>query len=485
MREIVATARSAATRRRVAELGLADQVVESNAAAVAGADLVIVCVPVGACGAVAAEDRPASDARRDRLRRRLGQRRGACAIWRRICPRACISFPAHPVAGTENSGPDAGFAELFVDRWCILTPPDGADAAAVEKLAAFWRALGANVETMPAAHHDLVLAITSHLPHLIAYTIVGTADELGEVTRSEVLKFSAGGFRDFTRIAASDPTMWRDVFLTNKDAVLEMLGTFNEDLSTADARDPPRRRRALFEHFTRTRAIRRGIVQIGQDSAAPDFGRAASRAAGRAAAAALCGVGRWLNASVPRAHRQRFVDRCAQRRDRERLGDHVVDDGVEAVGALALIGIAGHQQNGEIGKIARRGERQRDAVHDRHADVGEQKIETSASRASTSSASLPSQAVFDLVAVGRERARTQCAHSASSSSAMRMRAMGASAIPGDNVAAGDEADERRRARPAAARQAGCGRIPPRPAAARCATEPRSTNRFPAARHCER
>ena len=181
--------------------------------------------------------------------------------------------PAHPVAGTEHSGPDAGFAELFVGRWCILTPPDDADPAAVERLAAFWRALGANVETMPAEHHDLVLAITSHLPHLIAYTIVGTADELAEVTRSEVLKFSAGGFRDFTRIAASDPTMWRDVFLANKDAVLEMLGTFNEDLSQLTRAIRRGDGDALFDHFTRTRAIRRGIVEIGQDSPAPDFGR--------------------------------------------------------------------------------------------------------------------------------------------------------------------------------------------------------------------
>ncbi len=182
--------------------------------------------------------------------------------------------PAHPVAGTEHSGPDAGFAELFVGRWCILTPPEGTDPAAVDRLAAFWRALGANVETMPPDHHDLVLAITSHLPHLIAYTIVGTADELAEVTRSEVLKFSAGGFRDFTRIAASDPTMWRDVFLTNKDAVLEMLGTFNEDLSKLTRAIRRGDGEALFDHFARTRAIRRGIVEIGQDSPAPDFGRA-------------------------------------------------------------------------------------------------------------------------------------------------------------------------------------------------------------------
>jgi cyclohexadieny/prephenate dehydrogenase len=273
VREIVATAQSAATRRRVAELGLADQVTDNNAAAVAGADLVIVCVPVGVCGAVAAEIGPhlASGATLSDV----GSVKAA--VLRDMAPHvpARVHFvPAHPVAGTENSGPDAGFAGLFVGRWCILTPPEGADAGAVERLAGFWRSLGAQVDTMPAAHHDLVLAITSHLPHLIAYTIVGTADELGEVTQSEVLKFSAGGFRDFTRIAASDPTMWRDVFLSNKDAVLEMLGTFNEDLSRLTRAIRRGDGDALFAHFARTRAIRRGIVQMGQDSPAPDFGRA-------------------------------------------------------------------------------------------------------------------------------------------------------------------------------------------------------------------
>jgi cyclohexadieny/prephenate dehydrogenase len=188
-------------------------------------------------------------------------------------PKGAHFIPAHPVAGTEYSGPDAGFAELFVNRWCILTPPDGADKKAVDKLASFWGLLGANVETMAPDHHDLVLAITSHLPHLIAYTIVGTADELQAVTRSEVLKFSAGGFRDFTRIAASDPTMWRDVFLANKDAVLEMLGRFNEDVSALTKAIRKGDGDALFEHFARTRAIRKGIVDIGQDSPAPDFGR--------------------------------------------------------------------------------------------------------------------------------------------------------------------------------------------------------------------
>ena len=270
--EIVATARSAATRRRVVELGLADRVVETNAAAAAGADLVILCVPVGACGAVAEEVGPHLE--RGATISDVGSVKAAVLHdMAPHLPEGVHFVPAHPVAGTENSGPDAGFAELFVGRWCILTPPDDADPAAVEKLAAFWRALGAHVETMPAAHHDLVLAITSHLPHLIAYTIVGTADELAEVTRSEVLKFSAGGFRDFTRIAASDPTMWRDVFLANKDAVLEMLGTFSEDLSQLTRAIRRGDGNALFDHFTRTRAIRRGIVEIGQDSAAPDFGR--------------------------------------------------------------------------------------------------------------------------------------------------------------------------------------------------------------------
>jgi cyclohexadieny/prephenate dehydrogenase len=270
--EIVATARSANTRARVEDLGIVDRVVATNAMAVKDADLVILCIPVGACGPVAQEIAPhltpgaiVSD---------VGSVKGA--VVRDMAPYLPDNvhfIPAHPVAGTEHSGPDSGFAELFIDRWCILTPPDGADPDAVERLRAFWAALGARVDTMTPDHHDLVLAITSHLPHLIAYTIVGTADELEGVTQSEVLKFSAGGFRDFTRIAASDPTMWRDVFLTNKDAVLEMLGTFNEDLSKLTRAIRRGDGEALFEHFSRTRAIRRGIVEIGQDSAAPDFGR--------------------------------------------------------------------------------------------------------------------------------------------------------------------------------------------------------------------
>jgi cyclohexadieny/prephenate dehydrogenase len=270
--EIVATARSAKSRDRVRELGVVDRVVDTNAEAVKDADLVIVCIPVGACGEAAREIAPhlkpgaiVSD---------------VCSVKGAIVhdmgphlPDGVHFVPAHPVAGTEHSGPDSGFAELFINRWCILTPPKGVDAAATEKLKAFWSALGARVEVMDADHHDRVLAITSHLPHLIAYTIVGTADELEQVTSSEVMQYSASGFRDFTRIAASDPTMWRDVFLTNKDAVLDMLGTFNEDLSKLTRAIRRGDGDALFEHFTRTRAIRRGIIQIGQDSPAPDFGR--------------------------------------------------------------------------------------------------------------------------------------------------------------------------------------------------------------------
>jgi cyclohexadieny/prephenate dehydrogenase len=270
--EIVATARSPQTRARVVELGLADRVVETSAEAADGADFVIVCTPVGACGPTAKEI--ASHLKSGAIVSDVASVKGA--IVRDMgphIPRGVHFVPAHPVAGTEHSGPDAGFAELFINRWCILTPAEGTDPQAVERVRAFWAALGARVELMDADHHDLVLAITSHLPHLIAYTIVGTAEELGQVTSSEVIKFSAGGFRDFTRIAASDPTMWRDVFLTNKDAVLEMLGTFNEDLSKLTRAIRRGDGKALFDHFARTRAIRRGIVEIGQDSAAPDFGR--------------------------------------------------------------------------------------------------------------------------------------------------------------------------------------------------------------------
>jgi cyclohexadieny/prephenate dehydrogenase len=270
--EIVATDSSADVRKRATELGLAHRIAETNAEAVKDADLVIACVPVGACGAVAHDIAPHLKA--GAIVSDVGSVKTAVLKDMAAHLPATVEFiPAHPVAGTEHSGPDAGFAELFVNRWCILTPSEQASPAAIERLKAFWQGLGANVETMTAEHHDLVLAITSHLPHLIAYTIVSTADELEGVTESEVLKFSAGGFRDFTRIAASDPTMWRDVFLNNKDAVLEMLGEFQEDLSKLTRAIRRGDGDALFEHFSRTRAIRRGILNIGQDAAGADFGR--------------------------------------------------------------------------------------------------------------------------------------------------------------------------------------------------------------------
>jgi cyclohexadieny/prephenate dehydrogenase len=272
VRTIVASSRSPETRQRVVELGLADKIVATNAEAVEGADLIIVCVPVGVCGTVAEEIGPHLKA--GAIVSDVGSVKAS--IVRDMAPHLpeTVSFvPAHPVAGTEHSGPDAGFAELFENRWCILTPPEGTDPKAVDQLAAFWRLLGANVEVMTPEHHDLVLAVTSHLPHLIAYTIVGTADELEAVTRSEVLKFSAGGFRDFTRIAASDPVMWRDVFLNNKEAVLEMLGRFNEDVAALTKAIRRGDGEALYDHFTRTRAIRRGVIEAGQDTPAPDFGR--------------------------------------------------------------------------------------------------------------------------------------------------------------------------------------------------------------------
>lgn len=261
-----------AVRARAAELDLVDDLADSAGAAVIDADLVILCAPVGAIGAIAREI--AADLAPGAVVSDVGSSKaGILAALSAALPGAAV-VPAHPVAGTENSGPDAGFATLFHGRWCILTPPGDADPAAVARVAAFWERLGARVDVMDAQHHDLVLAITSHLPHLIAYTIVGTASDLEEVTRSEVIKYSAGGFRDFTRIAASDPTMWRDVFLANKDAVLEMLQRFTEDLTALQRAIRWGDGDALFELFTRTRAVRRSIVEQGQDDARPDFGRA-------------------------------------------------------------------------------------------------------------------------------------------------------------------------------------------------------------------
>lgn len=237
----------------------------------AEAQMVILCVPVGAMAAAA--EAMAAHLSADAVISDVGScKASVLAALRSALPNATI-VPAHPVAGTENSGPEAGFASLFKGRWCILTPDADADTAACARVADFWRALGANVETMDAAHHDLVLAVTSHLPHLIAYTIVGTASDLEGVTQSEVIKYSAGGFRDFTRIAASNPVMWRDVFLSNKDAVLEMLQRFSEDLSALQRAIRWDKGDELEELFTRTRAIRRSIIEQGQDDAKPDFGR--------------------------------------------------------------------------------------------------------------------------------------------------------------------------------------------------------------------
>ena len=272
VKEIVATARSQATRDTVLRLGLADSVTESAAEVVKGADLVIICAPVGAFKAIAAEIGPHLE--QGAILTDVGSvKQTVIDDMAPHVPDGAHLVPGHPVAGTEDSGPESGFAELFTDRWCILTPPAGADKDAVEKLTAFWQALGSKVEVMDAQHHDLVLAITSHVPHLIAYNIVGTAADLETATESEVIKFSAGGFRDFTRIAASDPTMWRDVFLNNKEAVLEMLGRFNEDLSALQRAIRWDDGDALFNLFSRTREIRRNIVEAGQDSDAPDFGR--------------------------------------------------------------------------------------------------------------------------------------------------------------------------------------------------------------------
>jgi cyclohexadieny/prephenate dehydrogenase len=279
--EIVGHARSAATRAKAAELGFCHRVCETAVEAVAGADLVILCVPVGVCGAVAEEI--ALALKSGAIFSDVGSVKGA--VIAEVGPHvpAGVHFvPAHPIAGTEHSGPESGFAELFDNRWCILTPPEGADPEAVARLRAFWEGLGAKIDEMDPAHHDLVLAVTSHVPHAIAYTMVGVADHLRRVTDSEVIKFSAAGFRDFTRIAASDPVMWRDVFLNNREATLDILGRFTEELFVLQRAIRMGDASYLQDYFTRTRAIRRGIIEAGQDTPAPDFGRRApgGRAAG-------------------------------------------------------------------------------------------------------------------------------------------------------------------------------------------------------------
>jgi cyclohexadieny/prephenate dehydrogenase len=269
---IVAIDRDEGVLERVRALGLADEATSDLATGVRRADHVVLCVPVGACGTVA--EAMASALRPGSIVSDVGSVKGS--VVTQVAPHlpAGVHFvPAHPVAGTEYSGPDAGFTTLFLNKWCILTPPEGADEAAVEMVRSFWTAMGSEVEVMTPQHHDLVLAITSHVPHLIAYNIVGTAADLETVTQSEVIKFSAGGFRDFTRIAASDPTMWRDIFLHNKDAVLEMLGRLNEDIALLARAIRWGEGDKLHDLFTRTRAIRRGIISSGQETPEPDFGR--------------------------------------------------------------------------------------------------------------------------------------------------------------------------------------------------------------------
>ncbi len=274
--EIRGYARSQETRDIAREIALCDVVYDSAAEAVQDADLVVLCVPVGAMEAVAREIGPYL---------KLGATVSDVGSVKRTVvdavsphlPDGVHFIPAHPLAGTEHSGPRSGFAELFDNRYTIIVPVEGSDAAAQARLTELWQAMGALTEVMDPEHHDRVLAVTSHTPHLIAYTMVGVADDLRRVTDSEVIKYSAAGFRDFTRIAASDPTMWRDVFLNNKEATLEILGRFTEELFALQRAIRQGDGDHLHDYFTRTRAIRRGIIEAGQDTDAPDFGRAKVR----------------------------------------------------------------------------------------------------------------------------------------------------------------------------------------------------------------
>ena len=270
--EVRGYARSQATRQKAREIGLCDHICDTAQEAVKDADLVVLCVPVGAMGDLAKEIAPAlksgatiSDV--GSVKKDVIQTVGPHV------PEGVHFVPAHPIAGTEHSGPEAGFATLFDNRWCLIVPTPESDRSAVDRLCALWKGIGANVDIMDADHHDLVLAVTSHAPHLIAYTMVGVADDLSRVTDSEVINYSAAGFRDFTRIAASDPTMWRDVFLTNKDATLEILGRFTEELFMLQTAIRQGDGQHLHDYFTRTRNIRRGIIEAGQDTDKPDFGR--------------------------------------------------------------------------------------------------------------------------------------------------------------------------------------------------------------------
>ncbi len=270
--EIVGTARSPETRAIAAGDGLVDRVTETAAEAVQGADLVVLAAPVGVMGSIAEEIAPHL-ARGATVTDVGSVKRAVVTDVGPHIPDGVTFIPGHPLAGTEHSGPRSGFAELFENRWCLLLPDENTDPAALARLRQLWEALGSNVDLMDPDHHDLVLAVTSHTPHLIAYTMVGVADDLRRVTDSEVIKYSAAGFRDFTRIAASDPVMWRDVFLTNKDATLEILGRFTEELFALQRAIRTGDGAQLEAYFARTRAIRRGIIEAGQDTEAPDFGR--------------------------------------------------------------------------------------------------------------------------------------------------------------------------------------------------------------------
>ena len=274
--EIVGYARSAETRDIARDIGLCDTVCETAAEAARDADLVVLCVPVGAMDSVAREIGPVLKPGATVSDVGSVKRTVIDAVGPHV-PEDVHFIPAHPLAGTEHSGPRSGFAELFDNRYTILVPVEGSDPQAIERLKAFWTGIGALTETMDAEHHDLVLAVTSHTPHLIAYTMVGVADDLRRVTDSEVIKYSAAGFRDFTRIAASDPVMWRDVFLSNKEATLEILGRFTEELFALQRAIRQGDGDHLHDYFTRTRAIRRGIIEAGQDTDAPDFGRSKAR----------------------------------------------------------------------------------------------------------------------------------------------------------------------------------------------------------------
>ena len=270
--EVTGYARSEETRDTAREIGLCDRVCDSAVEAVEGADLVVLCVPVGAMGAVAAEIGPALKPGATVSDVGSVKAQVIAAVAPHL-PEGVHFVPAHPLAGTEHSGPRSGFAELFDNRWTLIVPPAGSDRSAVDRVEALWQGMGALTEEMDAEHHDLVLAVTSHAPHLIAYTMVGVADDLRRVTDTEVIKYSAAGFRDFTRIAASDPTMWRDVFLNNKEATLEILGRFTEELFALQRAIRTGDGDHLHAYFTRTRAIRRGIIEAGQDTDAPNFGR--------------------------------------------------------------------------------------------------------------------------------------------------------------------------------------------------------------------